>query len=327
MTIDPKYLTLLNTDSALERQKAARSLGRSRDADAVEPLLDRLWQEQDKVVRSAIIDALNRIGDQRVVEPLLQMLRSEVDPVRGEQILTVVIRLGGPSIADELLTLLSIQRSPFIQVEIVRLLGKIRYQNAVQPLMDLLAQLDYQQSYHNQSLRTAALRSLGELRDPRAVPQLLAMLKTKTARQHEIINALGLIGDKRALPTVHHYMLHAADVVTRSAAKRAFINLVDEDELDMLLDLLDYDDLEMRVTAVRLVGQFGDGRAIDDLVRILDDPRAQLSKRSDEDTNLRLRQEALNALVAIGDKQAIPHLRRYWLWPAAWRAMRQIRRQ
>lgn len=322
-----RHVAGLRSSSALQRQQAAQALAALRDPAAVPSLLDQLWQESDKVVRSQIIVALDRIGDQRVVEPLLQMLRSEIDEVRAQQMLAVVIRLAGPSVAEPLLDILATHRSYSIRREIVALLGQIRLTAALYPLLDLLAQLDYQQTYHNQGLRTAVLRALGQLRDARAVPPLLALLAKGTARQFEIIHALGMIGDRAALPTVQHYLLHAPDLITQAAAKSAFINLIDDRDLELLLGWLFYDNLAVRMMALQAVGRLGDGRVVDAVARVLHDPQAPVSPRSDEDTNRRLRLAAIEALVTIGDRRAVPHLARYWLWPMAWGAIWRIWRQ
>lgn len=321
------HLANLRSSSALTRQRAAKALARRGDPQAVIPLLDQLWQEHDKVVRSQIINALEQIGDARVVEPLLQMLHSETDEVRAEHMLHVIIRLAGPSVAPSLIDILMMHRSYGVRREIVKLLGNIRYQDALYPLLDQLEMLDYQQAYHNQALRTAILRALGQLRDARALPTLLRLLEKGTARRHEVIGALGMIGDRAALPAILEALLNSPNLITHSAAKTAFINLVDDRDLDLLCDLMFHHQLEVRLMAIQAVGRIGDARAIDALAEVLHHPNAPLSPRSDEDTDRRLRLEAIQAMRAIGDRRAIRHLRRYWLWPPAWRAIFSIYRR
>lgn len=320
-----RHIALLSQRSALERQKAAMMLGRLHHPAAVDPLIDLLWLEQDKVVRSNAIQALEYIRDDRAVQPLLQMLRSEFEPIRARHMLRVAIKLAGPSIAPTLVQMLNTHKSAAIQREIVDLLGEIRYVDALFPLLDILQSLDYQEAYHNQELRTAVLRVLGLLQDHRAVEPLISLLESGRARQHEILDALGRIGDRRALPHVKHYLLHAPDLMTRSAAKRAYTALVDASDLPDLLDMLTVDELELRLLAVQILGLLGDARAVPRLVGVMHDPQAGIDKRGDGDANVRLRMAVMRALADIGDRAAIPDLRRYFWMREAWRAIRTIK--
>ena len=58
------------------RSGAVEALGRIGDVRAVEPLIQRL-QDEDEDVRSAAAEALGRIGDARAVDPLIQRLQEE----------------------------------------------------------------------------------------------------------------------------------------------------------------------------------------------------------------------------------------------------------
>lgn len=321
-----RHIEALQSDSALERQNAATALGKLHHPAAVEPLIDLLWNERDKVVRSRAIQALEFINDPRAVEPLLTMLRSEFDAVRGRDMLRVVTKLGGPNVAGRLLQLLNNHKSPTLQRQIVDMLGEIRYAAAVDPLLDLLSRLDYQDHYHNQELRTAVLRVLGLLRDERAVEPLLRLLESGRARRNDVLEALGRIGDRRALPFAQHYYFHAPDVLTKSAARRAYIALADRSDLDEIIDMLYMDDTETRLMAVRLLGMLQDVRAVEPLVRVMHKPDARPMPRSDGDPDRLLRVAVMQALATIGDPAAIPHLSRYWLMPEAWKAIREIRR-
>lgn len=320
-----RHIDKLTAKSALERQNAATALGKLHHPHAVEPLIDLLWNEQDKVVRSRAIQALAFINDDRAVEPLIVMLRSEFDPVRGRDMLRVVTKLGGPSTADRLVQLLNNHKSPSIQRQIVDMLGEIRYQAAVEPLLMLLSQLDYQDHYHNQELRTAVFRVLGLLRDRRAVEPLLRILEAGRARRHDVLDALGRIGDRRALPFAEHYYFHAPDLLTKSAARRAYIALADSSDLDRIIDMLYMPDTETRLMAIRLLGMLQNAAAVDPLVKVLHNPDAKPMPRSDGDPDRLLRVAVMQALASIGHPDAIPHLSRYWLMPESWQAIRDIR--
>ena len=144
------------------------------------------------------------------------------------------------------------------------------------------------------------------------------------AREHEIFDALAAIGDRRALPYAKRELFHPKNAMIRLAAKRAFIALVDRSDIPMIMDMLTLDDLELRMTAIQLLGMLEDAKAVPTLIGIMHDPQAGPAKRSDGDTNRRMRVAVMKALGDIGDPAAIKDLRRYWLMNEARQAIRTI---
>jgi HEAT repeat protein len=72
---------MLSEDDETSRWKAAEMLGRMGDPDAVEPLIDTLWDD-DPRVRLKAAWALGQIGDPRAINPLRRLYRMENEGAR-----------------------------------------------------------------------------------------------------------------------------------------------------------------------------------------------------------------------------------------------------
>ena len=75
------FIRMLSEDNETSRWKAAESLGRMRDPEAVDPLIDTLWDD-DSRVRLKAAWALGQIGDIRAIPPLRRLYRMENESVR-----------------------------------------------------------------------------------------------------------------------------------------------------------------------------------------------------------------------------------------------------
>jgi HEAT repeat protein len=70
------FIRMLSDDDEVTRWKAAESLGRMGDPEAVDELISNLWDD-DARVRLKAAWALGRIGDQRAYTPLQRLYRME----------------------------------------------------------------------------------------------------------------------------------------------------------------------------------------------------------------------------------------------------------
>jgi phycocyanobilin lyase alpha subunit len=177
-----------------------------------------------------------------------------------------------------------------------RALGKLG-ETAVVP--DLLAALEDE----DDGLREAAARALGELRAEQAVAPLTARLRSgptgagapqaQSPRLQEpceaLIEALGDIGiaDPAALEVIHPFLDHDRPLI-RSAAARALLQLTAERRWgDLLLELLNHPQLQVRRAALMDLGAVGWRPALEPI-------RATLAENS-------LKLIALRGLVEAGD--------------------------
>ncbi|GBC77852.1 Phycocyanobilin lyase subunit alpha [bacterium HR08] len=147
------------------RTAAAKALGQIGDARAVEPLIQAL-RDKGKWVRTAAAKALGQIGDARAVEPLIQALRDWDESVRTAAA-EALVKIGDARAVEPLIQAL---RDGWVRTAAAEALGQIRAARAVGPLIQALRDEDWR-------VRTAAAEELGRIGDARAVEPLIQALR------------------------------------------------------------------------------------------------------------------------------------------------------
>lgn len=197
-------------------------------------------------------------------------------------------------------------------------LGALKAGDALPGLIHLLPQ-----EFHSSS----AIDALGDIGDPSAIPALIDVLKSDKAHadraiwalakfkyapavplivdrlrqtRHQdyeaaqIIDALGDIGDSRAIPAIREAAAGSGHDVA-SAARRNLVRLENKDPLPALLELLATEQDRMaRIDIARDIGKLHDDRAI-----------KQLSELVRHSSDACLRWNAINALGGIGSKASL----------------------
>jgi len=215
----PALVAALEDDEDSVRRAAAKALGRTGDARAVDPLILALRTEQDGV-QTAAATALGTIG-QEAVPALVRVVgdEEEVDAVRryaawalgrvadarGAEALIAVLsgserlgstarsalaKIGAPAV-EPLLGSLKNEDSK-VRMEAAVVLGRIGDVRAVEPLTATLADGEGK-------VRIAAVRALGSFTDSRAIDALISALEHDDPRvRREAATLLGRTGDERA---------------------------------------------------------------------------------------------------------------------------------
>lgn len=190
----------LSHESAAIRRDAAQALGKLKDARAADSLIASLgdsWPD----VRAAAADALEELKDARAVEPLIGTL-SDAD--RGVRVAAAkaLERIGGPASG--------------------RALAEYRIDDAIWAL-----------SHGWVGLRVEAARTLGELRDRRAVEPLIAALEVVDwDSRHAAAEALGQIGDARAVgPLIAALYRDWATLAMGHDGAEEFVRISDPNEI------------------------------------------------------------------------------------------------
>jgi HEAT repeat protein len=199
----------LRSPNWIVRMHAAKALGRINDLGSVRSLIP-LLQDKVKAVREEASSALAAIGDS-AIPALLESLTHQDWLVR----LHAVESLGKTKSQDAVVPLLSAMfndADSAVREDAVRALGNIGDPRAVEPLFAAMKE---------PGLRTVAAEALGRIRDRRAVPVLIEVVRgtnppaaTRTVAgcgdqwneevvtQATAVRALGVIGDESALPTL-----------------------------------------------------------------------------------------------------------------------------
>lgn len=152
------------------------------------PVLEKAVKNDfDADLRNGAMEVLVRFGKQAVPD-LINLLQDENEEVRNFS----AVMLGDISSRQAVGPLIEALRDRDINVRhaAAEALGKIGDHAALLPLIELLKE-DFWLQY-------PAIVAMGEMRDNRAVPQLLQLLDDEMLRE-PVIEALGKIGDPRAI--------------------------------------------------------------------------------------------------------------------------------
>ncbi|ADZ08722.1 PBS lyase HEAT domain protein repeat-containing protein [Methanobacterium lacus] len=163
-------ITALNDVSWAVRRNATIALGDIGNEKGYEPLLNSLT-DSDWHVRKYAAIALGKIGDERAIKPLVNTLKDTDSDVRWKSVMALG-KIGKPAVGELLKSFDTDDWQLRSQIAVV--LGKIKDERAVEPLIDSL----YNSRYKNQNkyVRGRIIEALGNIGDERAVDALINAL-------------------------------------------------------------------------------------------------------------------------------------------------------
>ncbi len=168
--------------------------------------------------------------------------------------------------------------------------GKMRERNNVNGLIKALG---YKKDH---SVRKAATKALGNIRDPRVVEPLIAALKDEEKKVRETAAFyLGKIGDPRVVEPLIDALKKDEEKDVREEAAWMLGKIGDPRAVEPLIAALKDEEKKVREEAARQLGKIGDPRAVEPLIDAL---------KKDEDVGW----AAAMALEEIGDPRAVEPL-------------------
>jgi HEAT repeat protein len=248
------------------RQKAAHALGDIRDKKACEALLLAL-DDEDSYVCALSVEALGYLKDSRAVDPLVRILQRNTIDTTSKNASLAIKRIGDPPPNSILVDLLS-HKSKNVREDIAELL----YKRGWKPGTDELKVKYYvaQEKWY----KTVQLGTIG------VDPLINALIDISS--QEKAAEALGEIGDKKAVPYLISVLDRRGRRETNCAVIKALGKIGDVTALDVLGSLLEDDDLVYDVA--QAIGQIGGDQAADYLMTAFDNVHQQLVQK--ESTNL-----------------------------------------
>jgi len=214
----PPLIQALTADDADLRAAAAAALGQIGDARAVEPLLAAAQAKAPETATAALA-ALGALHDPRALPAAIGALAAKDDSV-GAQAVETIAKIGAPAV-EPLLARLQ-DPKPRVRARAAEVLGRIGDARAVGPLVDLLKQAQPEEPAANEEnapaapkpdtdenaapaaeetpdVRHAAAAALGKLGAPAVDPLLACLVENDTEVCGRAVDALGQIGDARAV--------------------------------------------------------------------------------------------------------------------------------
>jgi HEAT repeat protein len=197
--------TNLKSENPQVRAAAAEKLGRQRNADAVDALIE-LLNDAEATVRQAALNALRRIRDERASIHILAMLNDEDTGIRRGASSWCMTLTGDQShLVETLIQLMMAEESRMSTREFAAmLLGKYGDERAVEPLHQIIRQ--------HPRLRLRATQSLQRMADPRSVPLMRELLSDADPRVRQTAaKTLRTIGTPEALDVLKMMDLDPGD--------------------------------------------------------------------------------------------------------------------
>jgi HEAT repeat protein len=148
-------------------------------------------------------------------------------------------------------------------------------------------------------VRSSAADALGKIGDDRAIPGLLKLVEDSDSDvRRSAADALGKIGDAQAIPGLLKLVEDSDSDVRRSAAD-ALGKIGDAQAIPGLLKLVEDSDSDVRRSAADALGKIGDDQAIPGLLKLVED--------SDSDVR-RMAADALGKIAKQHAEKVAPHL-------------------
>jgi HEAT repeat protein len=177
----------LGGDNATQQKRVLGLLGRIRNCgDEVMSSLTNALHAPDREVRYAVIDTLGQIGAQsgcRVAVLQLVEIAQRTDADKAMRS-AAIKALGQIKNRDAVPGLIEVLRDPDLEIckMVIDTLGKIGGSEAVLRLGEITQRTDA-----DKAMRSAAIKALGQTRDPDAVPGLKRILQDIRGKQYEDI--------------------------------------------------------------------------------------------------------------------------------------------
>ncbi len=230
------------------------------------PALSFLVTKGNKSERFNAAVALAQIHHQAVVEPLQVALDDEREILR-ETVLEKLMPYKDPVVKPLFLRALT-DASPAVQERAAMCLGKLRDYSAVPELLERL-----QNAEAPVEDRRMAVHLLGNIGDPSSVPVLLQLLEEETPLRSDIVEALGSMKTREAVPALMRVMQAAGgqqDFPLMAKTVTALGMIGDASALAQLMEGLDLPDVDVHAAAIEAVGAIAGPAVIPVLVKELE---------------------------------------------------------
>ncbi len=207
------FLDYVNNSNSIVREEGVSALGKIGHSSAVEPLI-QILSDESFFVRQSAVTSLGKIGDARATEPLLPFLKDEDKDIR-EAAAQALGAIADSRAVESLVQTLK-DESPRVRYEAAESLGKIGDRRAVEALMEATKDKGW-----IEITAAGAVPKKKSAGSPAGGP---AKGSSRSWVRLKAIEALGLIGDGRAVPAVTEALNDKHEPV-REAARQALDKL------------------------------------------------------------------------------------------------------
>lgn len=254
--IEPLVEGLKDSDSSM-REAALRSLMRFDDPKIPFALLVELLKDNSEGVRSLVKEHINKKPDKRAIEPLISLVQKDPDIKVRRDALYSLGNFDDLQVSDINIMMLS-DKSADIRRQAIMNIKKRPDKRAAEQLILLLADRKY-------SISADAAEILGMTGDTRALDPLIAALRGEYTKKEpygsaihmreKAAEALGLLKDKKAVPALIEVIKnHNEWLRFREICVKAVGEIGDPSSFDTLKDVLNDKQIPINSTIEALSG-------------------------------------------------------------------------
>lgn len=289
---------------------ALGTLASLKNKETVPVFLNALKDPEREVRRHAAV-ALSELKAKEAVKPLVQFLK-EAEKT-DSYVINAIANYGQEILSD--ITLLLKDKNKNIRRSGAQVLGVIGSARAVDSLIGALKDPD-------REVRAAAAQALGKIPDKRAVPPLVEAISDKNQEVKQEA-AFALVSQGGKTIAYLNMLLRSEDPKERQRAVTALSHMGDEKALGLMKAALQDEDTEIRIHAAQGLAAFGQ-KGGDLLISALNDPDKNVRRAAVISLgeiqyfravrpvlkllNTELKADVLNALIMIGNEEALPAL-------------------
>jgi len=309
-----KLIKALKNTKGETREEAALALGELRSEEAVDPLIVAV-DDWNIDVRTASAIALGNIGDRRAVDVLARAVREK--SLRKHAI-KALVKIGSPSV--KVLIELYPESPQEVKHQLIKAMGKIGGPSVIPPLVHSLKERDREIQDHaavallkvgrpvlgsvkellrdrRKAVRGAAIKIIGRIGDPDSIDTLTPLLKDENYLVRQIVvkelDRLGWKPDESQEGTSYWVIkkdwTNQSDTINtliqalkddlmevRLAAVREMGNLKSPEAIGPLSDALNDRQLPVRIAAVEALGNIDDVNITEPLLRVMQEGEGDL---------------------------------------------------
>ena len=242
MSADYHLLEQARSPDADLRQRAAQQVAQT-VSDHDLPLMFEMLGDRDWRVRKTILEGFLKSPSEAVIRGLIYALHDPENAGKRNSATEALIRLGAAAI-PHILDSLRREVDADVRLSLVNLLGDLRSDEGLEMLLGLL------RDESEINLLSSVASSIGKYRQVPSIPALIDTLKTNDLwLKFHIIEALGEIGDRSALPAI---LPLYAERSLRKPVLEAIGKIGDVGTLNFLLKVIAEEE-KLNLTALRAV--------------------------------------------------------------------------
>jgi HEAT repeat protein len=240
MSASPDIIEQARSSDPDARQKAAYAVSHALE-DRDYPLMFELLGDKDWRVRKTIVDGFVREPNAQVVEGLIMALADPENAGKRNSSTEALMRVGEPAIGA-IVDHLRRESDVDVRLSLVNLLGDLRSREGFDILTELL------EIEKDINVSSSIVSSLGKYRDASALGPLMRILQREDLwLKFHVVEALGEIGDRAALPAV---LPLYAEKSLRKPVLEAIGKIADVGTVAFLLKIIAEED-KLNLTALR----------------------------------------------------------------------------